>query len=47
MISQREVKVLLGSIVIVSIGSNLRVYLSVPSVLLDISLHALNRWGMR
>jgi hypothetical protein len=33
----------LGSIVIVFIGSNLNVYLSTPSVQLDIS-HALNHW---
>jgi hypothetical protein len=36
----------LGSIVIVFIGSNLNVYLSTPSVLLDISL-ALDRLEMR
>jgi hypothetical protein len=36
----------LGSIVIVFIGSNLNVYLSTLSVLLDIS-HVLNRWETR
>ena len=39
-------RVYLDSIVIVFIGSNLNVYLSTPSVQLDIS-HALNRWEMR
>ena len=37
----------LGSIVTISIGSNLKVSLSVPSAQPGISPHALNRWEMR
>ena len=37
----------LGSIVTISIGSNLKVSLSVPSAQPGISPHAPNRWEMR
>jgi hypothetical protein len=45
--NQMAAKQWLGSIVIISIGSNLKVSLSVPSAQPGISPHAPNRWEMR